>query len=49
MEKIINEKNQWDHMLKTDVVEEPVEKVTCKEIAEAMQKMKSGIATGPLK
>ena len=36
-------------MVKSDVVVEgPVEKVTCKEIVEAMQKMKSGKATEPL-
>ena len=48
MEKIMNEENERDHMVKTDVVEGPVEKVSCNEIAEAMQKMKSGKATGPL-
>ena len=46
MEKIMNEENKWDHILKTDVVEGPVEKVACNEIVEAMQKMKSGKATG---
>ena len=48
MEKIMNKENDWDQMVKTDVVEGPVEKVACNEIAEAMQKMKSGKATGPL-
>ena len=33
--------------METDVVERPVEKVASKEIVEAMQKMKSGKATGP--
>ena len=47
MGKIMNEENQWDHMVETDVVEEPVEKVARNEIVEAMQKMKSGKATGP--
>ena len=47
MEKIINEENEWDHLLETDVVEGPVEKVTRNEIVEAMYKMKSGKATGP--
>ena len=28
MEKIMNEENEWDHMVKTDVVDGPVEKVT---------------------
>ena len=46
-EKIMNEKNEWDHMVETDVVEGPVEKVACNEIVETMQKMKSGKATGP--
>ena len=34
-------------MVETDRVDGPVEKVTCNEIVEAMQKMKSGKATGP--
>ena len=42
MEKITNEKNKWDHMVETDVVEGPVEKAASNEIMEAMQKMKSG-------
>ena len=33
--------------METDVAEGPVEKVTRNEIVEAMQKMKSGKATGP--
>ena len=47
MEKIMNEENEWDHMVEIDVVEGPVEKVACSKIVEAMQKMKSGMATGP--
>ena len=47
MEKIMNEENKWGHMVETDVIEGPVEKVACNEIVEAMQKMKSGKATGP--
>ena len=47
MEKIMNEENEWDHMAETDVVEGPVEKVVRDEIVEAMQKTKSGKATGP--
>ena len=46
MEKIVNEENKWNHMVETDVVEGPVEKVARNEIVEAMQKMKSGNATG---
>ena len=34
-------------MMKTDVVEGPVEKVVCNEILKAMQRMKLGKATGP--
>ena len=46
MEKIMNKKNKWDHMVETDVVDGPVEKVARNEIMEAMQKIKSGKATG---
>ena len=47
MEKIMNEENKWDRMVKIDVVAGPVTKVPCNEIVEAMQKMKSGKATEP--
>ena len=47
MEKIMNEENKWNHMVETDVLEGPVEKVAHIEIVEAMQNMKSGKATGP--
>ena len=49
MEKIMNEENEWDHVVKTDVVhlQGPVEKVAHNEIVEAMQKMKSGKVTVP--
>ena len=47
IEKIMNEENKWDHMVETDVVERPGEKVARNEIVEAMQKMKLGKATGP--
>ena len=43
----MNEKNEWDHMVETDVVDGPVDKVACNEIVKAMQRMKSGKATGP--
>ena len=46
MEKIINEENEWDCMVETDLVERPVEKVVRNEIVEAIQSMKSGKATG---
>ena len=47
MEKIMNEENEWDLMVEIDVVEGPVEKVARNEIVEAMQRIKSGKATGP--
>ena len=46
MEKIMNEENEWDRMVETDLVEGPVEKVVRDEIVEAIQSMKSGKATG---
>ena len=36
MSKVMNEENECDHMVETDVVEGPVEKVTCQEIVEPM-------------
>ena len=44
MEKTINKENKWDHMVETDVVDGPVEKVTCKEMVEVMRKIKLGKA-----
>ena len=38
MKKIVNEENEWDHMVETDVVERPVEKVARNKIVEAMQR-----------
>ena len=49
MEKIMNEENEWDRMVETDLVEGPVEKVVRNEIVEAIQSMKSGKATGTFK
>ena len=46
MKKIINEENEWNHMVETDVVEGPVKKVARNEIVEAMQSMKSEKVTG---
>ena len=46
MEKIMNEENEWDRMVETDLVEGPVKKVVRNEIVEATQSMKSGKATG---
>ena len=47
MENFMNEENQWDQMVETEVIEEPVERVIRKEIVEAMLKIKSAKATGP--
>ena len=47
MEKIVNEENKGKQMMETDLIERPVEKVAGNEIVQAMQKMKSGKATGP--
>ena len=46
MEKIMNQENEWDHMVEIDVIEGPVEKMARHEIVEAMQRMISGKATG---
>ena len=43
----MNEENEWEHIVETNVVEGPLEKVPGNEIVEAMQKIKSGKATGP--
>ena len=47
MEKIMNEENEWDQIVDTDIVEGPAKRVAREEIVEAMQSMKSGKATGP--
>ena len=49
VEKIVNEENKRDHMVESDAVEGPVEKVARNKIVKAMQRMKSGKATGPSK
>ena len=36
VEKIMNEQNEWDRMVETDLVEGPVEKVARDEIVEAI-------------
>ena len=46
MKKIMNEENEWDCMVETDVVEGTVEKVAHNEIVETIQSMTSGKATG---
>ena len=40
IEEIMNEENEWNHMVETDVVEGTVEKVVRSETVKAMQKMK---------
>ena len=47
MEGTRRKDHERDHMVKTEVIEGPVEKVARNEIVEAMQKMKLGKATGP--
>ena len=46
MEKIMNEENAWDHKVDTAMVEGPAEKVSRKEVREAIRKMKQGKAAG---
>ena len=46
MERIINEENARDHKVNAAMVEEPVKKVSCKEVREAIRKMKQGKAAG---
>ena len=45
MEKTMNEENERDHMVDTDVLKGPAKRVTGKETVKAMQKMKSGKST----
>ena len=47
LEKTMNEENEWDHIVETNVVEEPMEKVGRNKFVETMHKMKSGKPTGP--
>lgn len=47
MENIMNEENEWDHMVEVDVVEGPIEKVTQDEIIKAIKTMKPRKAAGP--
>ena len=46
MERIMNEENAWDHKLNAATVDGPVEKVSRKELREAIRKMKQGKARG---
>ena len=47
MEKIVHVENEWDQMVKVNMVKGPVEGVTDEEVMEAMNKMKLGKAAGP--
>ena len=47
IEKIMNEENEWDHVVEADVVKRPMKKMACNETVEEMQKIKSGKTTGP--
>ena len=46
MERIINEENALNHKMDAAMVEGPVEKVSCKEVKKAIQKMKQEKAAG---
>jgi len=46
MEEMMNEKNEWDHMMEANVVEGPIEKIT-QEMRKAIRKMKLGKTVGP--
>ena len=46
MERIMTEENAWDHKVDAAMVEGPVEKVSRKEVREAIRKMKQGKAAG---
>ena len=46
MERIMNEENAWDHKVEAAMVEGPVEKISHKEMREAIRKMKRGKAAG---
>ena len=46
MEEMINNENDWDHVTEASVVEEPIEKIPCKEMAIAIKMMKPEKAAG---
>ena len=46
MKKIMNEENEWDQIVRADMVEGPVERVTDEEVMEALNKMKLGKEAG---
>ena len=45
-EDYMNEENAWDHKVDAAMIEGLVEKVSCKEVREAIRKMKQGKALG---
>ena len=47
MEEIMNVENVWDERTEVEVVEGPIEKVTCEEVVESMNVTASGKAPGP--
>ena len=49
MERIRNEENAWDHKVDAAMIEEPVEKVSRKEVRETIRKMKQEKAASSLK
>ena len=46
MKRIMNEENVWDHSVDAVMIEGPVEKVSRKEVREAIRKMKQGKVAG---
>ena len=46
MDRIMNEKNAWKHKVDATLVEAPVEKVSRKEVREAIRKIKHGNTAG---
>jgi hypothetical protein len=46
MERVMNEKNEWDGVVDVDVVHGPIDRVTMKEVMTAIKAMKLGKATG---
>ena len=47
VEETMNEENEWDQVVESDVVEGPMEKVTRKKIVKVMQKIRLEKATVP--
>ena len=47
MERIMNEENEWDQNVKTELVEGPVERISREEVVKAIREMKAGKAAGP--